>query len=61
MSEQQPRVWQQCKAISEALGPTPVDAEQAMHGVGAALLAQLAAGGAKGAKLAARLAHANSY
>jgi hypothetical protein len=42
MSKQEPTVWQQCKAISEALAPSRES-----------LLVQLAAGSEKGEKLAA--------
>jgi hypothetical protein len=61
MSKQEPTVWQQCKAISEALAPRPrpEDPQETVRRLRAALLAQLAAGSEKGAKLAARLANAD--
>jgi hypothetical protein len=59
MSTEEPTVWQQCKAISEALAPRPEDPQETVRRLRAALLAQLAAGSEKGAKLAARLANAD--
>jgi hypothetical protein len=62
MSNEKPlTTWQQCKAIAEALAPrpTPEDPQQTVRRLRAALLAQLAAMGEKGAALAARLADAD--
>jgi hypothetical protein len=63
MSEEQKPMtkWQECKAIVEALAPTPPpeDPELVVRKLRATLLAQIAAGSEKGAALAARLADAN--
>jgi hypothetical protein len=57
MSNEKPLTsWQQCKAISEALAPTPEDPRETVRRLRAALMAQLAAMGEKGAALAARFA-----
>jgi hypothetical protein len=62
MSEEQKPMtkWQECKAIVEALAPTPPpDPEGDIRKLYAYMLAQLAARGEKGAALAARVAEAN--
>jgi hypothetical protein len=63
MSEEQKPMtkWQECKAIIEALAPTPPpeDPEEVIRKLYAYMLAQLAARGEKGATLAARVAEAN--
>ena len=59
MSKEDPMTtWQQCRAIAAA-AMQPEDHEQNMQRARAALLAQIAAGSEKGAKLAARLANAD--
>jgi hypothetical protein len=58
MSDQQPMTpWKQCKTIAEALSPNKWEQHEARM-MFARLLAQIAEGGEKGAKLAARLAEA---
>jgi hypothetical protein len=62
MSEEQKPMtkWQECKAIVEALAPTPPpDPEGDIRKLYASMLAQIAAGSEKGARLAARFADAN--
>ena len=58
MSKQEATKWKECKAIAEAIAPrTPTDPMQTARDAKAILLAQLAAGSEKGAKLAARFAN----
>jgi hypothetical protein len=62
MSEEQKPMtkWQECKAIVEALAPAPPpDPEGDILKLRAAMLAQIAARGEKGAALAVRVAEAN--
>jgi hypothetical protein len=59
MSKEGPMTtWQQCRAIAAA-AMQPEDHEQTAQRTRAKLLAQIAAGSEKGAKLAARLANAD--